>query len=196
MAEQKTRAREARKALGDLGWAGVEFGKDIPSTEFVGYDHDSIDDAKLVALVVEGEQAVFRAFAVVAVAEDTHADAPHQLVDRLHIGNGEVGGHAESAVLPVLKLMGRQHRETGTGEQQLLPPLFDGGFREPDHPLRFRQLEFQRFGLVRSEREKAFLIQHAPAVVVAGGDGKFDAALRLAAGIGDVHGKFRHAGVP
>ena len=57
MAEQKNRAREARKALGDLGWAGVEFGKDIPSTEFVGYDHDSIDDAKLVALVVEGEQA-------------------------------------------------------------------------------------------------------------------------------------------
>ena len=57
MTEQKTRAREARKALGDLGWAGVEFGKDIPSTEFVGYDHDSIDDAKLVALVVEGEQA-------------------------------------------------------------------------------------------------------------------------------------------
>ena len=57
MQEQKTRAREARKALGDLGWAGVEFGKDIPSTEFVGYDHDSIDDAKIVALVVEGEQA-------------------------------------------------------------------------------------------------------------------------------------------
>ena len=57
MTEQKNRAREARKALGDLGWAGVEFGKDIPSTEFVGYDHDSIDDAKLVALVVEGEQA-------------------------------------------------------------------------------------------------------------------------------------------
>ena len=57
MQEQKTRAREARKALGDLGWAGVEFGKDIPSTEFVGYDHDSVDDAKVVALVVEGEQA-------------------------------------------------------------------------------------------------------------------------------------------
>ena len=57
MTEQKNRAREARKALGDLGWAGVEFGKDIPSTEFVGYDHDSVDDAKVVALVVEGEQA-------------------------------------------------------------------------------------------------------------------------------------------
>ena len=32
MQEQKTRAREARKALGDLGWAGVEFGKEIPET--------------------------------------------------------------------------------------------------------------------------------------------------------------------
>ena len=39
MQEQKQRAREARKALGDLGWAGVEFGKDMPATEFVGYDH-------------------------------------------------------------------------------------------------------------------------------------------------------------
>ena len=42
MQEQKQRAREARKALGDLGWAGVEFGKDIPATEFVGYDHDEL----------------------------------------------------------------------------------------------------------------------------------------------------------
>ena len=57
MEEQKNRARKAREALGDLGWAGVEFGKDIPATEFVGYDHDSIDDAKIVALVVENEQA-------------------------------------------------------------------------------------------------------------------------------------------
>ena len=57
MQEQKTRAREARKALGDLGWAGVEFGKDVPETQFVGYDHTAIDDAKVVALVVENEQA-------------------------------------------------------------------------------------------------------------------------------------------
>ena len=54
MQEQKTRAREARKALGDLGWAGVEFGKDIPATEFVGYDHDEFD-ATVVALVAEDE---------------------------------------------------------------------------------------------------------------------------------------------
>ena len=57
MTEQKERAREARKALGDLGWAGVEFGKDIPSTEFVGYDRDTVEDAKVVALVVEDELA-------------------------------------------------------------------------------------------------------------------------------------------
>ena len=55
MTEQKERAREARKALGDLGWAGVEFGKDMPSTEFVGYDNDTAD-GKVLAIVAEGEQ--------------------------------------------------------------------------------------------------------------------------------------------
>ena len=55
MREQKERAREARKALGDLGWAGVEFGKDMPATEFVGYEYDAIDDAKVLAIVAEGE---------------------------------------------------------------------------------------------------------------------------------------------
>ena len=54
MQEQKTRAREARKALGDLGWAGVEFGKDVPATEFVGYDHSECD-AKIVAIVADEE---------------------------------------------------------------------------------------------------------------------------------------------
>ena len=54
MKEQKERAREARKALGDLGWAGVEFGKDVPATEFVGYDHSECD-AKIVAIVAEEE---------------------------------------------------------------------------------------------------------------------------------------------
>ncbi|MGM9607214.1 MAG: alanine--tRNA ligase [Oscillospiraceae bacterium] len=57
MEEQRVRARKAREALGDLGWAGVEFGKDVPETRFVGYDHTSIDDVKVVALVVENEQA-------------------------------------------------------------------------------------------------------------------------------------------
>ena len=55
MTEQKERAREARKALGDLGWAGVEFGKDMPATEFVGYDYDAIDDAHVLAIVADGQ---------------------------------------------------------------------------------------------------------------------------------------------
>ena len=57
MDEQRRRARKAREALGDLGWAGVEFGKDVPETEFVGYDRAVLDGAKVVALVVENEQA-------------------------------------------------------------------------------------------------------------------------------------------
>ena len=54
MEEQRVRARKAREALGDLGWAGIEFGSDVPATEFVGYDRETVD-AKLLAIVVEGE---------------------------------------------------------------------------------------------------------------------------------------------
>ncbi len=54
MQEQKVRAREARKALGDLGWAGVEFGKDVPETKFVGYDALQAD-CKVLAIVSEEE---------------------------------------------------------------------------------------------------------------------------------------------
>ena len=57
MEEQRQRARKAREALGDLGWAGVEFGKDVPETEFVGYTESTVTGAKVVALVVENEQA-------------------------------------------------------------------------------------------------------------------------------------------
>ena len=57
MEEQKVRARKAREALGDLGWAGIEFGKELAETQFVGYDHDAIDDAKVLAMVVENVQA-------------------------------------------------------------------------------------------------------------------------------------------
>ena len=54
MEEQRVRARKAREALGDLGWAGQEFGKDIPETEFVGYDKTECT-AKVVAIVADGE---------------------------------------------------------------------------------------------------------------------------------------------
>ena len=52
--EDKIRAREARKALGDLGWAGVDLGKEIPETEFVGYTENTTD-AKILAIVSEDE---------------------------------------------------------------------------------------------------------------------------------------------
>ncbi|MBQ7129839.1 MAG: alanine--tRNA ligase [Oscillospiraceae bacterium] len=52
--EQRVRAREARKALGDLGWAGIDLGKEMPETEFVGYT-DMTADAKILAVVSEEE---------------------------------------------------------------------------------------------------------------------------------------------
>ena len=54
--EDKVRAREARKALGDLGWAGVDLGKEIPETMFVGYD-SLTTEAKVLA-IVQGDETV------------------------------------------------------------------------------------------------------------------------------------------
>ena len=55
MEAQRVRARKAREALGDLGWFGVEFGKEIPSTVFDGYDKTEITGAKVVAIVAEDQ---------------------------------------------------------------------------------------------------------------------------------------------
>ncbi len=52
--EQRVRAREDRKKMGDLGWAGIEFGSEVPATQFVGYDHFNCE-AKVVAVCV-GEE--------------------------------------------------------------------------------------------------------------------------------------------
>ena len=52
--EDKLRAREARKALGDLGWAGIDLGLDKTPTEFVGYETNSVN-AKVLAVCV-GEE--------------------------------------------------------------------------------------------------------------------------------------------
>ena len=54
MEEQRVRARKAREALGDLGWAGIEFGKNIPDTKFVGYD-STVTKAKVLSIVADGE---------------------------------------------------------------------------------------------------------------------------------------------
>ena len=52
--EQRVKAREARKALGDLGWAGIDFGSDVTATEFVGYTENNCN-CKVVAVCV-GEE--------------------------------------------------------------------------------------------------------------------------------------------
>ena len=54
MQEQKVRAREARKALGDLAWAGIDLGLDNTPTEFVGYEKDT-ETARVLAVCV-GEE--------------------------------------------------------------------------------------------------------------------------------------------
>lgn len=54
MEEQRVRAREARAALGDLAWAGIDLGLDTTPTKFTGYDHME-DSAKILAIVVGDE---------------------------------------------------------------------------------------------------------------------------------------------
>ena len=52
--EQRVRAREARKALGDLAWAGIDLGLDNTPTTFVGYTENNCQ-AKVLAVCV-GEE--------------------------------------------------------------------------------------------------------------------------------------------
>ena len=52
--EQRNRAREDRKKMGDLGWAGIDLGLDNTPTNFVGYDANSCE-AKVLAVCV-GEE--------------------------------------------------------------------------------------------------------------------------------------------
>ena len=52
--EQRVRAREARKALGDLAWAGIDLGLDNTPTEFVGYTEFNCE-ARVLAVCVGDE---------------------------------------------------------------------------------------------------------------------------------------------
>ena len=56
MQEQKVRAREARKALGDLAWAGIDLGLDNTPTAFVGYQENNCE-ARVLAVCVGEELA-------------------------------------------------------------------------------------------------------------------------------------------
>ena len=54
MEEQRTRARKAREAMGDLAWAGIELGLDNTPTIFTGYDREC-DEGTVLAIVTQGE---------------------------------------------------------------------------------------------------------------------------------------------
>lgn len=67
MQEQRTRARDARAAMGDLAWAGIDLGLDNTPTEFTGYERVE-SEARVLAIVVgdeacaqarEGDEAIF-----------------------------------------------------------------------------------------------------------------------------------------
>ncbi len=83
--EQRVRAREARKALGDLGWAGVDLGKEIPETEFKGYDAMTCE-AKVLAIVVGDET-------VEAVGEGTDAMLVLDMTTMYAEMGGQVADH-------------------------------------------------------------------------------------------------------
>ena len=82
--EDKVRAREARKALGDLGWAGIDFGKEMPETKFVGYETLN-NTAKILAVVSEEElqQTVGEGAEAILVLDQTsmYAEMGGQVAD-------------------------------------------------------------------------------------------------------------------
>ena len=112
MQEQKVRAREARKALGDLGWAGVEFGKEIPATEFIGYTNMEAD-GKIVAIVAEDElrDAITAGQDAILVLDQTpfYAEMGGQIADQGVI----FAGDAKFAVSDVQKNKGGKFMHYG-----------------------------------------------------------------------------------
>ena len=90
--DDKIRAREARKALGDLGWAGIDFGKDMPETKFVGYTSLE-NNAKVLAVVCEDElqQTVGQGAEAIIVLDETamYAEMGGQVADHGTISCGD-----------------------------------------------------------------------------------------------------------
>ena len=102
MQEQRTRARQARAAMGDLAWAGIDLGLDNTPTEFTGYDHEE-NECRVLAVVV-GEELCSKAAVgdeAIIVMDKTpfYAEMGGQAADRGTIKTAE----AEFAVTDVQK---------------------------------------------------------------------------------------------
>ena len=114
MQQQRVRAREARKALGDLGWAGVEFGKSVPDTVFVGYDSTECE-AKVLAIVSEGGlcDEISEGGEAIVVLDRTclYAEMGGQLGD-----HGEIKGEGLFKVNDVQKNKGGKYMHYGVLE--------------------------------------------------------------------------------
>ena len=93
MEAQKVRAREARKALGDLGWERIDLGDiDKNPTAFVGYT-DTAAEGKVIA-IVEGEEpsgTIMEGQKGILVLDQTpfYAEMGGQVGDHGVISNGE-----------------------------------------------------------------------------------------------------------
>ena len=112
MEEQRVRARKAREALGDLGWAGIEFGSDMPATEFIGYDHTEAE-GKVLAIVADEElrdEVVAGAEAILVLDQTPfYAEMGGQVADHGVITAGE----AKFEVTNVLKNKGGKFMHYG-----------------------------------------------------------------------------------
>ncbi len=85
MQEQRVRAREARAAMGDLAWAGIDLGLDNTPTRFVGYDC-TLEEVKILAIVVGEEisSKVVKGEEAILVLDKTpfYAEMGGQMADR------------------------------------------------------------------------------------------------------------------
>ncbi|MEG2988143.1 MAG: alanine--tRNA ligase [Oscillospiraceae bacterium] len=113
MGAQRVRAREARAALGDLAWAGIDLGLDNTPTKFVGYDSETagatvlalVEDGEVCALLGEGHDGI-----VVLDETPLYAEMGGQIADHGTITAGE----SVFTVTDVQKTKGGKYLHHGT----------------------------------------------------------------------------------